>query len=95
MGAGDAPRSDVERREPVRRSARGVDRRGSWRRPKPGPLIRPWRRRRLDRGIQHAPSRRASAPACSGRRPAGPHSARLETRTKESDMCASQRARKP
>ena len=71
MGAGDAPRSDVERREPVRRSARGVDRRGSWRRPKPGPLIRPWRRRRLDRGIQHAPPRRASAPACSGRRPAG------------------------
>ena len=40
MGAGDAPRSDVERRMPVRRSARGVDRRGLRWRPKPGPSIR-------------------------------------------------------
>lgn len=36
MGAGDAPRSYAERREPVRRSARGADQRGLGRRPKPG-----------------------------------------------------------
>ena len=71
MGAGDAPRSDVERREPVRRSARGVDRRGLQRRPKPGPLIRPWKCRLWDLVSQREPSRRASALARSGRRPAG------------------------
>ena len=71
MGAGDASRSDVERRKPVRRSTRGVDRCGLVRRPKPGLLICPWRCRRVDRGWQRAPSRRASAPACSWHRPAG------------------------
>jgi hypothetical protein len=42
MGAGDASRSDAERREPVRRSARGVDQRGLRWRPKPGQSICPW-----------------------------------------------------
>lgn len=50
MGAGDAPRPDAERLTPVRRSARGVDRRGSRRRPKPGRTVRPRRCRRPDRG---------------------------------------------
>ncbi|CAL9142974.1 unnamed protein product, partial [Musa hybrid cultivar] len=43
MGAGDAPRSDAERRlagPPVRRSARGADRCGLHRRPKPGRIVR-------------------------------------------------------
>ena len=42
MGAGDASRSDVERREPVRRSTRGADHRGLGRRPKPGQSICLW-----------------------------------------------------
>ena len=58
MGAGDAPRSDVERLRPVRRSAWGVDQCGSRWRPKPGPLKCPRRRRRRDRGLQRAPSKR-------------------------------------
>ncbi|KAG2240869.1 hypothetical protein Bca52824_097026 [Brassica carinata] len=55
MGAGDASRSDAERSNPVRRSIRGVDRRGLRRWPKPGLLLRPRRRRCLNRGLQHAP----------------------------------------
>ena len=71
MGAGDASRSDVERRKPVRRSTRGVDRCGLVRRPKPGLLIGLWRCRRVDCGWQRAPLRRASAPARSRHRPVG------------------------
>ncbi|KAJ0606285.1 hypothetical protein HanHA89_Chr03g0081791 [Helianthus annuus] len=71
MGAGDASRSDVERCKSVRRSARDVDRCGLVRRPKPRLLICLWRCRCADRGWQRAPSRRASAPACSWHRPAG------------------------
>ena len=55
MGAGDAPRSDVERLTPVRQSTRGVDRCGLGRRPKPRTSLSLWRRLRLDRGWQRAP----------------------------------------
>lgn len=96
MGAGDAPRSDVERRKPVRRSARDVDRRGLRRRPKHGPLIRPWNVvvAIVDGSARrHGVPRHLRAPVVGLR---APHSTRLETRTKESNTCASQGlARKP
>ena len=70
MGAGDVSRSDVERREPVRRSTRGTDQRGLRRRPKPGLLIRPWN---AVAAIVADSARlvRASATACSRCWPAG------------------------
>ena len=70
MGAGDASRSDVERREPVRRSTRGADQRGLRRRPKPEQLICSWNAV-APIVADSARLRRASATACSRRWPAG------------------------
>ncbi|KAL0641979.1 hypothetical protein Bca4012_102590 [Brassica carinata] len=88
----DAPRSDANGaiRPPIDSV---VDRRGLRRWPKPG-FVTPARRRCLNRGLQHALTA-CLASACSGDGLWAPHSTRLETRTKESDMCASQRVSKP
>ena len=95
MGAGDAPRSDVERRRagPPIDSGRGPAWIGGggqspgsrYARGTPSPRL--WKAARASGVLRHLRAPDAGLWA--------PHSTRLEIRTKESDMCASQRASKP
>ncbi|KAM3267570.1 hypothetical protein P3S67_032199 [Capsicum chacoense] len=80
--------------EPVRRSNRGVDQCGLGGGQIPGsryargmPSPRLWQAAHASGVVRHLRAPDAGLWA--------PHSARVETRTKESDMCASQRASKP
>ncbi|WZY99976.1 hypothetical protein YC2023_072305 [Brassica napus] len=84
MGDGNSSRSDAEWSNPVRRSIQA-----------PELLLRPRRRYCLNRGLQHAPHGEPRHLRAQGVGMWDPHSTRPETRTKESDMCASQWVSKP
>ncbi|KAK7293845.1 hypothetical protein RJT34_16722 [Clitoria ternatea] len=88
MGVGDVPWSNVERCELVLQSAWDIDRCGLWWWPKPRLLKCLWRCHCHDCGWKHASTRRVfmhlHAPDIG---PWAPHLTRLETRTKESNLC--------